>query len=106
MHLSGYYVWDTHEMVTRRAIHRFKEATPCHADMNNNVVHGVTVSTEAAPDNAGTAVRVSELNVAHYRHSNLLLSFNQIEDPEISLCGISDTYVLSLENSFHSYGLN
>lgn len=63
-----------------------------------------TARSEGASETASTVVQETKLDVAHYSHEYVLLTFHQINNPEIALCDINDSHVLSLVQSFLAYG--
>lgn len=73
---SGYYAWDTQEMVERGSIECSAEVEAVHTDSDTDVTKVVTVTAEAVPDNAETAVQLTEFRVANNRHSDLLVKAN------------------------------
>lgn len=57
-------------------------------------------------DATGTALRVTEFYVAHYRQKALLSRANQINEREIPLRDTGDAHVLSIVQYFCAYGFD
>lgn len=90
-------------MVTQSPVPTSGVKLPPPADVEEEVTPVPTTPSDGAPRTTGTAVRVNKFVVARYRHENLLVRVNQINNPEIPLCDINDGRVLSLVQSIHAY---
>lgn len=71
-----------------------------------DVEEAVTLAATAFSDRlfmiVGTVVRETEIDNARYRHEDLLLKVNQINEPETPLRDMSDAHVRSLERFFRT----
>lgn len=77
---------------------------PPPADVKEEVIEVARVPKEGSSKTSGMTVQVTKVDVTHYRHEDLLLKVHQINDSEIQLGDVSDSYVLFVVQSFCVYG--
>lgn len=86
-------------MNPRNPVTSFANILSPPADVEGEVTWLSTATSDYFIETTGSAVRVTELNVAHYRHKDVLTMINQIKDLDIALRKISDVHVLFLVKS-------
>lgn len=79
---------------------------PLPSDVKGEVTEMATYPNDVASENSGTAMRMTQFDVAYYHHESLLLRANQINDSETPLHTISDGHVISLAQSSCLYGFD
>lgn len=76
-----------------------------HSNVDLEAAYTVTALAGIALENTERAVLVRKFYVTHYRYSHPVAKVSQIHDPEILLHITSDTHILYLAKSFHTYDI-
>lgn len=103
---SGFYSWDTQVLIPQSPVHLSSKNMPPTAGVNGEVADLATAPDDGTSETTCTALWVKKFDVADYRHEDLLLKIDQIDDLEIPLPDMSDPHLFSLAQSFPLYRFN
>lgn len=76
------------------------------ADVKGEVLPEPNVSSDVVSETADTTVEVRKFDVVQYRHKDVLLIVNQINNSEIALCDITNAHDFSFVQFSRAYGFD